>query len=238
MNGEKFKLKRTHQCKKCPWKVSTNPHEIPGGYCETKHRNLESTISKDPISEMFSGIINVMACHHSEPGREEHCVGWIYNQLGVGNNVALRMKMRNCENIFDLRVVGPQHELFEDTLPKGPEVFEWTLDSIMPFGKYKKCRIKEVPSWHLIEFLDGKTLPDLKFGRFLKSIEHLIRSEDWGKRKEEECPKVYFLSRQEANKRLKHIQMNGDWISEKKPIRSYECPKCGFWHLTSMPFPQ
>jgi hypothetical protein len=31
MKSEKFKLKRTTQCAKCPWKVSTNPYDIPDG---------------------------------------------------------------------------------------------------------------------------------------------------------------------------------------------------------------
>lgn len=44
---EKWMLKRTIQCAKCPWKVSTNPNEIPDGYCETKHKVLEETIAKN-----------------------------------------------------------------------------------------------------------------------------------------------------------------------------------------------
>ena len=39
------------------------------------------------------------------------------NQLGVGNNIALRLAMLDCENVGDLRTVGEQHECFEDTLP-------------------------------------------------------------------------------------------------------------------------
>ena len=37
----KKELKRTKQCKNCPWKVSTNPFDIPDGYCEvlTNSRN-------------------------------------------------------------------------------------------------------------------------------------------------------------------------------------------------------
>ena len=32
------------QCAKCPWKVSTDPHDIPNGYDEGKHRDLESKL--------------------------------------------------------------------------------------------------------------------------------------------------------------------------------------------------
>lgn len=113
----KFKLKRTVQCKNCPWKVDTNPYDIPDGYCEIKHQNLEKTIAKQ--GEINIGpVINIMACHHSKNDDMEHCVGWVHNQLGVGNNIALRMKMMNCSNIKDLKIVGEQHQRFEDTLPK------------------------------------------------------------------------------------------------------------------------
>lgn len=41
-----WKLKRTAQCAKCPWRVDVDPHDIPNGYCEVKHRALESTIAR------------------------------------------------------------------------------------------------------------------------------------------------------------------------------------------------
>lgn len=110
-----MKLLRTIQCKKCPWKVSTNPFDIPDGYDVEKHKSLACTIA-NPGDIRGSGN-KVMACHHSYEGREQHCVGWIYNQLGPGNNIALRIQMMRCENIKDLKVIGRQHERFEDTLP-------------------------------------------------------------------------------------------------------------------------
>ena len=47
MINKNFKLVRTKQCAKCPWKVSTDPHDIPGGYCEIKHANLSNTIANE-----------------------------------------------------------------------------------------------------------------------------------------------------------------------------------------------
>jgi hypothetical protein len=58
-----------------------------------------------------------MACHESESGDEAHCVGWLINQIGPGNNIALRMQMIKCPEAKYLKVYGPQHERFEDTLP-------------------------------------------------------------------------------------------------------------------------
>lgn len=113
----KFKLNRTKQCSKCPWKTSTNPHDIPDGYCELKHKNLSSTIATEGEYKP-SSTLSVMACHHSKDGFEQHCIGWLNHQLGIGNNIMLRIKMRNCENIGEIKTYGKQHKTFEDTLPK------------------------------------------------------------------------------------------------------------------------
>ena len=117
MSDGKFKLKRTKQCDKCPWKVSTNPYDIPNGYCEIKHANLKDTISQNAL-DFVRGGQKAMACHHSGGNDQMYCVGWLNNQLGVGNNIGLRMRMSKCENIRELKLVGDQHERFEDTLPK------------------------------------------------------------------------------------------------------------------------
>ena len=114
--SNKFKLKRTIQCAKCPWKFNSNPNDIPGGYCETKHKNLEKSIAKEGDYDFDKPLV-IMACHHSKENDMEHCVGWLHNQLGAGNNIMLRLKMRNCENL-DLKVIGKQHNNFKDTLPK------------------------------------------------------------------------------------------------------------------------
>ncbi len=114
----KFKLPRTKQCPKCPFKVSTDPFDIPDGYCEVKHENLKETIAQEASLDFLGKGMRVMACHHSNGSDEMYCVGWLNHQLGVGNNIGLRIKMMSCENIRDLKVYGKQHERFEDTLPR------------------------------------------------------------------------------------------------------------------------
>jgi hypothetical protein len=115
-----WKLKRTAQCAKCPWRVDTDPHDIPNGYCETKHAALADTIAAPGDIGSTLAVLNgreplrIMACHETQ---DAHCVGWLAHQLGPGNNIALRMSMRSCENIGKLRLVGDQHQTFEDTLP-------------------------------------------------------------------------------------------------------------------------
>jgi hypothetical protein len=113
------KLRRYKQCAKCPWKKSTNPFEIPNGYSEEKHKNLKKTIANnnDIYQIAIESTMRVMACHESKSGSEAHCVGWLMNQLGEGNNILLRLQMRQYD-LKNVKLDGPQHEKFEDTLPK------------------------------------------------------------------------------------------------------------------------
>jgi len=106
-----WKLKRVVQCEKCPWLVGVDPHDIPNGYSEAKHRALERTIAH-PGSLSDSGA--AMACHEMD---KAHCIGWLVNQLGPGNNIGLRIRMIFCENAKFIKLRGEQHETFEDTLP-------------------------------------------------------------------------------------------------------------------------
>lgn len=43
--SDTWKLKRTAQCAKCPWRVDVDPHDIPNGYCEQKHAALACLLS-------------------------------------------------------------------------------------------------------------------------------------------------------------------------------------------------
>jgi len=111
-----WSLKRTRQCKKCPWRVDVDPNDIPNGYCETKHHGLERTIadSENPLSTIGRDQ-HVMACHETD---DAHCIGWLMNQLGSGNNIGLRMRISSCSNSSEIKLIGEQHDNFMDTLPE------------------------------------------------------------------------------------------------------------------------
>lgn len=104
------------QCKSCPWRVDCDPlTDIPNGYCTTKHTALRKTIAKGIES---IGNPHTMACHYSKgPGTEIPCAGWIYNQLGPGNNIGVRLRVMNGSLPRPV-VIGEQHETFDDTIPK------------------------------------------------------------------------------------------------------------------------
>ena len=102
-------MSRRKQCAKCPWKVSTDPSEIPNGY-----EALESTIA-DP--GRVGPLGSMMACHETPVGAEKPCVGWLANQLGPGNNIGLRLAVAHGRVDADFELDGEQHLRFEDTLP-------------------------------------------------------------------------------------------------------------------------
>jgi hypothetical protein len=109
------------QCKACPWKKSTVPaRDIPNNYCAEKHARLANTIAV-PGAIRFSAVLRVMACHETSEGRERPCAGWLYHQLGEGNNIALRLAVHKGR--YDAPDVdGPQHATFEATLGKKKKV--------------------------------------------------------------------------------------------------------------------
>lgn len=94
-----------------PVACTTNPHEIPNGYDVEKHAALARTIA-EPGSLKDTG--RAMACHESH---DAHCIGWLANQIGSGNNIPLRIRMMGCTNAASIKLIGEQHETFEDTLP-------------------------------------------------------------------------------------------------------------------------
>lgn len=111
-----WKLKRTVQCAKCPWRKDVDPYDIPNGYSRDKHCALKRTIAAPgDLAPLFASEQHVMACHETQ---DAHCIGWLVNQWGPGNNIAVRIQMLSCENAETVRTIGEQHETFEETLPQ------------------------------------------------------------------------------------------------------------------------
>lgn len=101
------------QCKKCPWRKGVDPHTIPNGYSAEKHEALHKTLGHG-----IGDRLTMMACHETEVGAELPCVGWLVNQLGPGNNLALRLAVMLDKIDANVQIEGEQHERFEDTLPR------------------------------------------------------------------------------------------------------------------------
>lgn len=102
MDSMPWKLKRVMQCEKCPWRKDVDPYDIPNGYDRDKHAALASTIA-DPgsLAGLMCPTQKVMACHESQ---DAHCVGWLMNQLGRGNNIGMRLRIAKCNSSGGKRV--------------------------------------------------------------------------------------------------------------------------------------
>jgi len=108
--------KKRKQCAKCPWKVDTDPNEIPNGYSCNLHEGLRKTIAQPGHVQL--GGLHIMACHETPRGKEKPCVGWLIHQLGPGNNIGLRLAAMTGRIDTNVEIVGEQHQRFEDTLPR------------------------------------------------------------------------------------------------------------------------
>lgn len=117
LRKESVEQKTVTQCRSCPWRVDCDPAtDIPNGYSVDLHEDLAGTIAKPGSLCSLSGPQRVMACHYSKPGEEFPCAGWLHHQLGVGNNIGLRLQVIHGTMPVP-EVEGDQHQTFEDTLP-------------------------------------------------------------------------------------------------------------------------
>ena len=105
------------QCKGCHWLKASSVADIPH-YRRELHEGLACTIAKD--LRLLSGTLLLMACHESRPACELVCIGWLHNQIGVGNNLPLRLAQLRDPRLQRYELAGEQHEAFEDTLPEVP----------------------------------------------------------------------------------------------------------------------
>lgn len=96
---------RKIQCPNCPWKTTTTA--IPGGSCPTKDEKLNRFSLSG--QDLCSSNIAIMQCHESEDANPDYCVGWVVNQLTIGNNLSLRL-LGMDGRFKDMKTVGPQRE--------------------------------------------------------------------------------------------------------------------------------
>jgi hypothetical protein len=108
--------KTVKQCRSCPWRVDCDPEQdIPNGYSCNLHEGLRKTIADGP--SFRPGPLQVMACHYSNAGEEYPCAGWLYNQLGAGNNIGVRLAVM-AGRMPVPEIDGEQHATFDETLPR------------------------------------------------------------------------------------------------------------------------
>src|SRR3989344_688069 len=112
--------------------------------------------------------------------------------------------------------------------------------TLISLGENKFINLGKAPPGHLFELYDKekkKKEPDKAFLNYFEKNKEKIKERL--KRKEPEiefilsfCKKEIFPSKRAANNELKRIKSQKS--KHKKPVRSYECERCGWWHLTSL----
>lgn len=105
----------------------------------------------------------------------------------------------------------------------------YTDNTILTFGKYKFTKLCRVPILYLTNIYNNKSISDKEF---LLYIENRLKGRIVIEKNEITCQKFPLFSEKLAKEHLKRIA-NEKSKGNKKPIRAYECQKCGGWHLTS-----
>ena len=109
-------LLKTKQCRHCPWRKDSDLSKIPN-YSRAQHEDLENTIADDGNLTGLGKSLNVMACHNKQiSGEDLTCIGWLVNQVGVGNNIPARIQLLSYDNGNEIETFGEQFETFEETL--------------------------------------------------------------------------------------------------------------------------
>lgn len=136
----------------------------------------------------------------------------------------------------------------------------YTAETVLKFGKYKRCKLGDVPQEYLRQIYACKH-PDADLIQYIAiNLPHLtsriitnrsitaksavpqtnfekdISARLYGKTVMLVCKdtdKIIFVTEKDAKYEIRRAA--GNMQSNKKPVRTYECEKCGGWHLTSIP---
>lgn len=114
----------------------------------------------------------------------------------------------------------------------------YTDETPLTFGKHKFVRLCRVPAEYLLNIYKTKNIKDKELIDYIeKNLEKIIARQE-GKiiapKLEKTCEKITYISEKDAKFEINKIREKEQ--EHKKPVRAYECQKCGGWHLTSIPF--
>lgn len=103
------------QCRACPWRVDVKPSRDVPKYGEGIYDRMRSTL-RSGLETLNGKPYIAMACHNQKDGAQLPCAGWLHNQLGVGNNIGVRLRVM-AGTLPAPVVFGAQHE----TVPASDE---------------------------------------------------------------------------------------------------------------------
>lgn len=106
----------------------------------------------------------------------------------------------------------------------------------IPFGRYKFTRLDRLPPDYLLNFRNDKTNKELQEYVVNNLEKIMLRKQGLIETKKEvyfPCNKIPYIDEKSAKAVIKVAREKEQ--KNKKPVRAYECKKCGGWHLTSIP---
>lgn len=108
---------------------------------------------------------------------------------------------------------------------------KYTDDTLLTTGKYSFTKLARVPAKYLLAIYKNKTIKDESLYSYIEENLERIKSrlnEPIPLPEIELCEKTTYFSIKEAKCALTIINQ------DERPVRVYECLKCGGWHLTSI----
>lgn len=106
-------------------------------------------------------------------------------------------------------------------------------DTKMKFGKFKGSILSEIDGSYLrMIYHDPKCSEELReyINENVGGVVKKFKIEDF----KFPCDKIIYFSEKEAKSHINKIKKMAQ--KHKKPVRAYECEKCGLWHLTSISY--
>jgi len=114
----------------------------------------------------------------------------------------------------------------------------YTDNTLLELGEYRFRKLGGVPPRYLLDMHQRKTYFNAEIREYIESNLELIQARMEGREPilmpQILCVKVVYAKESDAKKQIKRISQRAQ--KNKKPVRCYECPTCGGWHLTSIPW--
>jgi hypothetical protein len=104
-------VKTVNQCATCPWRVGIKPSRDVPDFDPGIYDRMRSSL-REGVASMAEKKRIVMECHNGKRGANRPCAGWLHHQLGVGNNLGVRLAVIT-ERMPTPKVFGEQHEDLE-----------------------------------------------------------------------------------------------------------------------------